>query len=200
MIFGEKENLLASIDRHDSSAVSDVAHVAQVPHDQDNDGTRTTSLHEIFFGLALLVSPLEEHLLGFGDSVLDGYFWVAWEVLVTHYELVELVSQEISASGASVAIVDCEEGAPGPLLHLLELRLNDVEDNGDSVFVVVTNDTLVSISCIATNHPVLLASELGWVVGLNEAINLFLLHLHVLLLLLYRHDESAILRQGVLAL
>ena len=112
----------------------------------------------------------------------------------------QLVSQEVSTGRATMAIVDGEEGAARPVFHLLELGPDDVEDDGDAVFVIVTNDALVGVRCIRGDNTVLLTGKLGRVIGRNEAIDLLLFHLHVLLLLLHRHDEAAIGCQLVLAL
>lgn len=99
-----------------------------------------------------------------------------------------------------MTIVDSEEGAARPVVDLLEFGFNNVQDNGHSIFIVVPNNALVSISRIATHHAILLAGKLGRVVGLNESLDLLLLHLHVLLLLLHSHDEATVGRQLILAL
>lgn len=97
-------------------------------------------------------------------------------------------------------VVDGEEGAPGPILNLLELRLDDVEDDGNAIFIVVSHDALVRVCRVAADDAVFLASELGWVVRLHESLDLLLLHLHVLLLLLHSHDEATVCCQLVLTL
>ncbi len=63
-----------------------------------------------------------------------------------------------------MAIVDSKEGASRPLLHLLELWLDDVEDNAHSVLVVVPHNSLVSVCRITAYHSILLAGKLGWVI------------------------------------
>jgi len=112
----------------------------------------------------------------------------------------QLVSQEVSASRAAMTIIDGEEGAPGPVLDLLELRLDDIQDDGHTVLVVVPDDALVRVGGVAADHAILLAGKLGWVIGLDKALDLLLLHLHVLLLLLHGHDEASVRRELVLGL
>ena len=144
--------------------------------------------------------PLKEHLLRLSDSILDSDLWILGEVLIPDYQLVQLVSKEVGTSSSSVAIVNGEERASRPLFDLLELRLDDVENDGHPVFIVVPDDSLVCVSGIATDNSVLLASELGRVVGLDVPVDLLLLHLHVFLLLLYGHDKPSVLCQLILAL
>lgn len=52
-------------------------------------------------------------------------------------------------------IEDAEEGTLGPVVALLSGRLHYVEDDGDPVLVVVSDDALVSISGISRDNPVL---------------------------------------------
>lgn len=98
VVLGEQEDLLSAVDRHNGPAVSNIGHVADVSHDQYDDGTCTTSLDEVLLGSALLVSPLKEHLLGFTDAVFYGLLRILGEVLISDDELMELVSQEVGAS------------------------------------------------------------------------------------------------------
>ena len=89
--------------------------------------------------------PLEEDPLCFSDSILDGLPWVLWEVVIADNKLVKLVSEVVSTGCATMTVVNSEEGASRPLVDLLELRLNDVENDADSVFVVVPDDALMSV-------------------------------------------------------
>ena len=99
-----------------------------------------------------------------------------------------------------MAIVDSKEGASWPLINLLELWLDNVKDDADSIFVVVPDNSLMSVCRVAANDSILLASELGWMVRVDKPVDLFLLHLHILLLLLVGHDESSVGHQLVLRL
>lgn len=50
----------------------------------------------------------------------------------------------------------------------------------------------MSIGCVTGYDSVLLASELCRMIRPNKSFYLFLFHLHILLLLLYSHDEPSI--------
>ena len=84
------------------------------------------------------------------------------EVLIFDDELMQIVSQEISAYSSSMPVIDAEEGALWPLLALIVLRLwlHDVENDGDSVFVVVSDDTLIGIGSISCHQTIPLVRKL----------------------------------------
>jgi len=136
--------------------------------------------------------PLEEQLLGLRNTVLDCNLGILWKILIANNELMQLITEKVGASGATMAIVYGEETAPGPVLHLLKLRLNYIENDGDAVLVIVTNYTLMRIRRVAADNAVLLACKLGWMVRLHKPFDLLLLHFHVLLLLLDGHDEATV--------
>lgn len=51
---------------------------------------------------------------------------------------------------------------------LLALGFEDIEDDGDTIFIVVTDDTLVGISSIALDDATLLLRGFGWLVIFQE--------------------------------
>lgn len=55
------------------------------------------------------------------------------------YKLVQVVTEELGALVAAMAIVDAKEGALRPVVNLalLALGLHDVQDDGHAVLVVV---------------------------------------------------------------
>lgn len=73
-------------------------------------------------------------------------------------------------------IIDRKKTAARPHLNFFKLGLNDVQDDTDSVFVVVAHHTLVSIRCISDNDAIFFASKLGWVVMLLKFGYLHALH------------------------
>jgi hypothetical protein len=55
-----------------------------------------------------------------------------------------------------VTVIYSKERTSGPLFNLLKLGLNYVEYDANTVFVVVTYHTLVSVRCVGDDNPVLL--------------------------------------------
>ena len=68
----------------------------------------------------------------------------------------EVVSKEISANMSSMAIIDAKEGAFWPLTtsELLRLWFHYIQDNGNSVFVVISNDALVCVCTVRCNDTI----------------------------------------------
>lgn len=74
------------------------------------------------------------------------------EARLSNDKLVKLITEEISTSRSSMAIIDSKEGALWPLLILRAIgRLHYVEDYGYPVFIVPPDDALMCIHSIASN-------------------------------------------------
>lgn len=78
----------------------------------------------------------------------------------------EVVSQKVSTSVSTVPVKDSEERAFWPVLHiLLAWGLHDVEDYTNSVFIIVSNDSLICVGCISDDASILSYTTLGWFPG-----------------------------------
>lgn len=44
-----------------------------------------------------------------------------------------------------MSVIHCKKRTSRPLINLLKLRLDDIENDTDSVFVVVSHNTLMSV-------------------------------------------------------
>lgn len=106
----------------------------------------------------------KEFLFSFVETVYDGLFRIFREAGFLDNVVVEMVSQELSARGTTMAIVNAEKGAFGPFFVFPVVRLDDVEDDTHSVFVVVPDQTLVSIGCVTSHHSVPLVGASGLLV------------------------------------
>lgn len=89
--------------------------------------------------------------------------WILWELLVFDDELMKVISQEISTGIPAMSIKHAEEWTFWPVLSiLLGWWLHDVQDNWDSVFVVVSNYTLIRVCSVAYNRSILSNRALCW--------------------------------------
>ena len=98
--------------------------------------------------------PLEEQFLSLSNTVLDGYLRILWKVFIAYNELMQLITEEVGTGGAAMTVVNGEETAPGPVLHLLKLGLDYVENDGDAILVVVSNDTLICVGSIPRDQSI----------------------------------------------
>ena len=67
----------------------------------------------------------------------------------------QIVSQEISAWVSTVAIKDTEESAFGPVFAFLRGWFHYVQNDGDSIFIVISNDSLVCVCSISRYNSIL---------------------------------------------
>lgn len=112
----------------------------------------------------------------------------------------QLISQKISTSSATMAIINSKKATSGPLCNLLKLRFNNIKNNWNSIFIIIPDNTLMRISSITTHHPILFASKLSRMITSQKPIDLFLFHFHILLLLLDSHNKPPISSKLGLAL
>ena len=89
----------------------------------------------------------------------------------------KVVSQEVSTSMTSVAVIHAEEAAPWPFLVLPRLRLEDVEYDAHPIFVIVPDNPLISIGSIGTYNAILPHGALGGlIIGDDDAVALLQLN------------------------
>lgn len=75
----------------------------------------------------------------------------------------QIIPEEVSASVSSMAIEDTEETALRPVCNIfLCWRLHNVENNANSILIVVSDDALVGIGSISHDVPILTNTALSW--------------------------------------
>jgi len=83
--------------------------------------------------------------------------WVFREVFTLYDKVVEVIAKVLCTNMPSVAIKDPEEADLGPLtLPLLILGLQNIEYNGDPVFIVLSDDTLIGVGRVGLHDSALL--------------------------------------------
>lgn len=104
----------------------------------------------------------------------------------------KLISKIVCASSATMTIIYSKKRAPWPFFNLFKFRFDNIQNNRDSIFIIISNNTLMSISWVATYNTILLTCKFSRVIWGNIPIYLFLFHFHILLLLLHCHYETSI--------
>jgi hypothetical protein len=80
----------------------------------------------------------------------------------------KLISQIISTSSSSMSIINSKEWASGPKANILKLRFDYVKYNWNSVFIIISHYSLMSIRSIRHDNSVSLACKFSWFVILSE--------------------------------
>ena len=94
----------------------------------------------------ILLSLLQESLLGCLETLFNCLYRVLWETVLQTNNFVELLFQKIGTRSPSMPIVDSEEWNLGPCIDVFGVRALHVDDNGDSILVVVPDISGVSVS------------------------------------------------------
>ena len=96
--------------------------------------------------------------------------WELREVLVLDDKVVKIVTQVVCAGCTSVSIEDTKEAYLWPFCSdvSLALGLEDVQNNGDAILIVVSDDALIGISCVRFDHAALFLRGLRWLVILQK--------------------------------
>jgi len=153
---------VASIGAHDGAAVAYVDYEYLLLDEQCNDSARPALVEHVWAARREGLDGVQEVGLCLLVAVEDGLAGVLREGGVLDDELVEVVAQEIGAGVATVAVEDAKEAALGPVGHVLLGRwLHDVEHDADAVFVVVADDALVGVRCVADDVAVLAHATFG---------------------------------------
>ena len=170
-------DLSARVDRHDAATVANIDDVGHVIDDHDYGGARARSLwtnllarHGILSSSLSHLNQVDKAALAVFESTNYGFLGEFGEIFVLNNEVVQVVAQVVGTGRTAVAIKDTEEADLGPLdvKVLLALWLENVQNDRDSVLIVVSNDTLVSIGSVGLNHSTFLLRRFGRFVIFEE--------------------------------
>jgi len=119
-------------------------------------------------GLCLL-DEAQEITFTFSEAFSNGFNWILRKLLVLHHEVVEVISQVVCTGRATVAVEYPEETylRPFNIEVLFVLGLQNVQNYGHTVLVVVSNDALVRIGSIGFDDATLLGAGLSGLVVLE---------------------------------
>lgn len=94
-------------------------------------------------------------------------------------------------------IINSKVGAPGPNFTVTLFGLNDIKNDGNPVFIVVTHHASMGVSGIGSHNPVFLACKLSSVIVLFKFGDLVPFHLNILLPLLLGHSHPPMVNNFV---
>ena len=163
VVSAQRKNSFSCIARHNSSWISNICYIARILDNQQNDGARSAPI--LHFDLLLLrgficdsfnASCLDPHLLCLLKTFSDCFARIFNKHGLLNHKVVEVVSQEVSAGMSSMPIVNSKERTSGPhtfiLFVLATLRFWNVQNYWHAIFVVISEQTLVSVGRITSHH------------------------------------------------
>ena len=185
------------VNRHESSAITDIGNVCNLTDNKNDNSTSTASLDVTCLLITFLVSILKETTFSFLKAILNCLYWIIRETGVPHNHLMELIPKKVSTLGTTMTIIDGKEAAAGPEIYLLKLGLDDIQNDGDTIFIVVSNHTLMCIGSVCYYDAIFLRSKFSRIIICFEFIDLLLLHFHVFLTLAHGHFHTAVLNNVI---
>lgn len=78
--------------------------------------------------------------------------------------MMQLVPEKFSACWSAMAIIDTKKWTLRPIFMLSVLWFSDVENNSDSIFIIVSHQTHISVCCICSNNSISPSWSFTWVV------------------------------------
>ena len=115
-------------------------------------------------------NEVKEAALTLFETSHDRFIWKLWEVLVLHDEVMKIIAQVVRTGSSTMAIEDSEETdlRPFNVQVCFTLWLEDVENDRDSVLIVLSDDALVRVGRVRLDQATLLLRGLRGLVVLKE--------------------------------
>lgn len=170
MVSASLRDRRTSIDRHQTATVTDVDHIRHVVDDHDDGGTTSRSFRTDLLTWHSVLGPSLSHLnqidkasLTLFETADDSFVRELREVLILNDKVMKIVPQVVCTGSPTVAVENAEETDLRPFhIHvLLALGLEDVQDDRDTIFVVISDDALVGVGCVALYQSTLFLRSFG---------------------------------------
>jgi hypothetical protein len=80
---------------------------------------------------------------------------IVGELGISNDKLVKVVTEEVGTRVTSMTVENAEEGTFWPVIAFLARRFHNVQNDGYSILIVVSDDALVCVCCIARDDAIL---------------------------------------------
>lgn len=115
-----------------------------------------STLSECFNGI-------QKVCLCFFVTINNGLSWILGEHLIFNDELMKIVPQKVCTCVSTMSIEHTEETTFWPIFNIfLGWRLHYIQHNTNPVFIIISNDALISICCISHYNTVLPNTAFCW--------------------------------------
>lgn len=162
----EHSSVSTCIHGHEAARIAHVYNIGGVIYYNNTNRAAARSLWTYLLTRISLLSLSLSHLnqmnkvaFAFLESRDDAFLRMQGELLILDDKVVQIVAQVVRAGSPSVSIEDAKEANLGPFdtrWQLLVLWLEDVENDADSVLIVLSNDALVCVGGVGFDVPAFL--------------------------------------------
>lgn len=170
MILRELKDSHAMFTGHDGSRVTDISDVTLLFNGKHNDRAATGLVES-----AAHVSDLEELVLSLLTAVEECLLGIRWEAVLLNDNGVQMVFQEVSAQRTSMSVINGKKATFRPSFGIFIFRPSHIQNDGDTVLIIVSLYSLMCIGCVRSNQTMWLACKLR-LLKLSERIKRLILH------------------------
>jgi hypothetical protein len=106
---------------------------------------------------------IQEIRFCFFVSINNSLSWILRKLLVFYNKLMQIVTKEVGTGVSSMAIKHPEKAAFGPIINIFfRWWLHYIQNYAYSIFVVVSDDTLIGVGSVAHDESILSHAAFSW--------------------------------------
>ena len=95
----------------DSSTITNVCHMAELANDKNHNSARATALYDIVdpINWIKLLAKLKKSCLSSAETTPNSFLWLPRESILLDHEMMQVVSQKLSARCSPMTIVNSKK-------------------------------------------------------------------------------------------
>lgn len=158
VVITESYGFISPIKWEECSWIPNICNIAHLSNNQDYNGTGPRFINH----MSLLHVCLIIFLLCPSKPCSECFLWVPWEATLSNDKLVKVISQIICTCCSTMTIIDSKEWTPRPVFMLSRLRFQYIQNDWNSILIIIPHYPLVSIGSICLNYSVFLDWTFRW--------------------------------------
>ena len=108
-------------------------------------------------------NSIQEIIFSFFVPVDNCLTRVLWELCIFNNELMEIVPKEIGTRISTMTVKYSEKATFRPVFNIfLSWWLHDIKNDTHSIFIIISNDSLICICCISHDESILSDTAFSW--------------------------------------
>ena len=175
MVIRKPYHCAATICRKTSATIPCVSNIAHVIYNKSNNCTAAAPINIANFYL-LSLSEFQKKFLCLLETFTNSLNRILREINIFYIELMQIISKEISADMTSVSIIDAEEGALWPIFiwKLFAFWLHNVKNDCQSVFFVVSDDSLIRVGSVGCKYTITFGTVFCWLIVWHQHLDVLI--------------------------
>ena len=139
---------------HNCSTVTNISHIAFSFDSKNNDRARSW-----FIKSRALISNFQKSFFSNSAPIFECLNWISWKAVLSNNNLMKMIFEEISTHATSMAIIDSKERAFWPCIRILTFWPCHIQNDWDSILIIIPLNALMSIGRITCNQSMTLGCK-----------------------------------------